>query len=121
MPDEQDPNDPVGSPVAWATSGTDLRPLYQRLIAAFPRTGLWPIVGGGLGGIDRLGTNVTLATRDKPAGDAFAVVKRYGGENISALAPGVDPIPAMDPRLSCPIPGLLGGPGGCRRTVIASS
>lgn len=107
MPEEQDPTDPGGSPVAWATTGTDLRLLYQRLIAAFPRTGLWPVLASGLGGIDRLGTNVRLASRDEPDGDAFAVLKRYGGEHISALAPGVDPIPAIDLRLWQPIRSLL--------------
>jgi hypothetical protein len=107
LPEEQDPHDPGGSPVAWATTGPDLRPLYQRLVAAFPRTGLWPVVARGLGVIDRIGTNVTRGFSDEPGRDAFAVLKRFGGEHITALAPGVDPIPAIDLRLPHPITSLL--------------
>lgn len=107
LPEEQDPDDPEGSPVAWVTTGEDLRPVYQRLMAAFPRTGLWPIAARGHALLDRIGTNARLAHRCESAGDALAVLKRYGGDNISALAPGVEQIPAMDLRLWQPMRSLM--------------
>lgn len=34
-----------GTPIAWFTRGRDLRALWARLVADFPVTGLWPVVG----------------------------------------------------------------------------
>lgn len=110
LPEELDPDDPA-APVAWATTGDDLSHVFRRLIAAFPRTGLWPIAGP----VDRLGTGLKIARwndcrigpGDDTAAAALAVLKCYGGEHITALAPAVDRIPSMDYWLPQPMRSLL--------------
>lgn len=51
------PFDASDSPVAWISQerlpATELEPVVAALVAAFPFTGLWPLIADGLGDLDR--------------------------------------------------------------------
>lgn len=106
-PDRRHSKKSDGSAVAWLTTGKDLRPLFARLVEAFPRTGLWPVVATGLGDIGRPWLSGELDDPRDPDGDAFDVLKRYGGHHITELAPAVDEIPPLDLAMPYPFTSLL--------------
>ncbi|WP_051208522.1 DUF4253 domain-containing protein [Propionicicella superfundia] len=76
-------------PVAWITTGGDLRALWRRLVAAFPQTGLWPILAQGLEGDDvtRPWLDGELEGRHGTPGDVLEVLLRDAGGGPDGAAP----------------------------------